>query len=184
MVEMAADQPLESNFFPGLLEGLLGRLGIAVSGENKPFMSSREGTSCLWSSAMCEAVLRTEQREVEMPGSTGLPHCLDFHYEEDFLEKQSQLIPAVFWDPLFIPSMANAAYEVFKPPVLPMASPSAGVDRVPSASSQPEDDGPEPEKSEPSTSKTTQQVQEQVTEASETNSSRADELTPEKKSPP
>ena len=33
MVGMAADRPLESNFFPGLLEGLLGRLGIAAPGE-------------------------------------------------------------------------------------------------------------------------------------------------------
>ena len=33
LVGMAADQPLKSNFFPGLLEGLLGRLGIAAPGE-------------------------------------------------------------------------------------------------------------------------------------------------------
>ena len=33
LVGMAADRPLESNFFPGLLEGLLGSLGIAASGE-------------------------------------------------------------------------------------------------------------------------------------------------------
>ena len=31
LVGMAADRPLESNFFPGLLEGLLGSLGIAAS---------------------------------------------------------------------------------------------------------------------------------------------------------
>ena len=40
MVGMAADQPLESNFFPGLLEGLLGRLGIVALGESKPPTSS------------------------------------------------------------------------------------------------------------------------------------------------
>ena len=162
----------------------MGRLGITVPGENKPPTSSREGVGCLWSSAMRKAVLRTEQREVEMPRSTGLPHCLDLHYEEDFLEKQSHLVPAIFSDLLFIPSMANAAYEVFKPPVLPKASHFAGGDKVSSASSQPEDGGPEPEKSEPSTSKTTQQVQEQVIEALETNLSKANELTPAKESPP
>ena len=32
LVGMAADRPLESNFFPGLLEGLLGSLGIAAPG--------------------------------------------------------------------------------------------------------------------------------------------------------
>ena len=32
LVGMAADRPLKSNFFPGLLEGLLGSLGIAALG--------------------------------------------------------------------------------------------------------------------------------------------------------
>ena len=40
LVGMATDRPLESNFFPGLLEGLLGRLGIAAPGESKPPTSS------------------------------------------------------------------------------------------------------------------------------------------------
>ena len=103
-------------------------------------------------------------------------------------------MPAVFSDPLFIPSMANAVYKAFKPPVLPKASPFTGGCKVPSASSQPEDCGPEPEKSEPerseleksapSTSKTSQWVQEQVTEASDTDSDKTNELTPEKVPPP
>ena len=84
---MAADRPLKSNFFPGLLEGLLGSLGIAAPGEGNPPMSSREGAGHLWSSAMHEAILQIEQREVEAPGAVGLPRCLDLRYEEDFLEK-------------------------------------------------------------------------------------------------
>ena len=39
---LAADQPVESNFFPGTLEGLLGRLSIAAPGETNPPTSSRE----------------------------------------------------------------------------------------------------------------------------------------------
>ena len=89
LVGMAANQPLESNFFPGLLEGLLGRLGIAMPGESKPPTSSREGVGHLWSSAVCEAVLQREHREVETPGTAGLPQCLNLNYGEDFLEKQS-----------------------------------------------------------------------------------------------
>ena len=191
---MATDRPLESNFFPGLLEGFLGRLGIVAPGESNPPTSSREGAGRLWSSAMCEVVLQMEQREVETPGSAGLPQCLDLHYEEDFLKKRSHQVPAVFSDPLFVPSMANAVYKAFKSPVLPKASPSAGGCKVPSVSSQPEDGGSEPEKSElekskpkesnPSTSKTGQQVQEQVTEAPDTDSDKTDELTPEKEPPP
>ena len=87
LVGIAADRPLKSNFFPGLLEGLLGRLGIAAPGERNPPTSSREGAGCLWSSAVCEAISQIEQREVETPGTAGLPQCLDLHYEEDFLEK-------------------------------------------------------------------------------------------------
>ena len=40
LVGMAADRPLKSNFFPGLLEGLLGSLGIAAPGEGNPPTSS------------------------------------------------------------------------------------------------------------------------------------------------
>ena len=143
---------------------------------------------------MHEVILQIEQREVQTPGPVGLPQCLDLHYEEDFLEKQSHQVPAVFSDLLFIPSMANVVYKAFKPPVLPKTSPSASGCKVPSISSQPEDGGPEPEKSvpekselkesAPSTSKTSQRVQEQVTEASNTDSDKTDELTPEKELPP
>ena len=89
--------------------------------------------------------------------------------------------------------MATAVYEAFKPLVLSKASPFPCGGRVPSASSQPEEGGPEPEKSElersepetsaPSTSKTSQQVQEQVTEALDTNSDKTGEPTPEKEPP-
>ena len=87
LVGMAADRPLESNFFPGRLEGLLGRLDIAAPGESKPPTSSREGAGHLWLSAICEAISQIEQREVETPGAAGLPQCLDLRYEEDFLKK-------------------------------------------------------------------------------------------------
>ena len=180
---MAADRPLRSNFFPGLLEGLLGRLGIDAPGEGNPPTSSREGAGHLWSSAMHEAISQIEQREVETQGTAGLPQCLDLCYEEDFLKKQSHQIPAV------IPSMANAVYKVVKPPVVLKTFPSASGRKVPSVSSQPEDGGPKPEvskqkESAPSTPKPSQQVQERVTEASNTDSDKADEPTPEEEQPP
>ena len=186
---MAADRPLKSNFFPGLLEGLLGRLGIDASGEGNPPTSSQEGAGCLWSSAVREAILQIEQREVETPGAAGLPRCLNFRYEEDFPKKRSHQLPLVFLDPLFIPSMAKAVYKVVKPPVVLKALPPTSSRKVPSASNQPEDGGPEPEVSEPkestpSTPKPSQQVQEVVTEASNTDSDKVDEPTPEEEQPP
>ena len=36
MVGLAADRPIKRNFFPGLLEGLLGSLGMAAPGEGNP----------------------------------------------------------------------------------------------------------------------------------------------------
>ena len=189
LVDMAADRPLESNFFPGLLEGLLGSLGIAAPGEGNPPMSSREGAGHLWSSAVCEAILRIEQKEVEAPGAVGLPQCLDLRYEEDFLKKCSHQIPPVFSDPLFIPNMAKAVYKVVKPPVVLKALPSTDSREVPSASNKPEDGGPElevsePKESTPSTSQPCQQVQEQISEASNTDSDKANEPTPEEEQPP
>ena len=125
-----------------------------------------------------------EQRKVETPGSTGLPQSLDLHHEEDFLEKRSHQVPAVFLDPLFVPDMANAVYQVLKPPVLSKASPFAGGSKVPSTSTQPDDDGPEPEMPTQSTSDTGHQVQAQVVEVSDTDSDKTEELATEKESPP
>ena len=188
LVGMAADRPLESNFFPGLLEGLLGSLGIAAPGEGNPPSSSREGAGRAWSSAMCEAISQIEQKEVEAPGAVGLPQSLDLHYEEDFLKKQRHQIPPIFSDPLFIPHMAKAVFKVVKPPVVLKVLPSSNSHEVPSAPNQPEDGGPElevsePKESAPSTSQPCQQVQEQISEASNTDSDKTDDPAPEEEQP-
>ena len=173
LVGLAADRPLKSNFFPGLLEGLLGSLDIAASGEGNPPTSSREGAGHAWSTAVREAISRIEQREVEAPGAVGLPQGLDLCYEEDFLEKQRHQISLIFSDLLFIPNMAKAVFKVVKPPVVLKALPSTSSHEVPSAPNQPEDGGPKLEvlkleESAPSTSQPSQQVQEQISEASDT----------------
>ena len=188
LVGMAADRPLKSNFFPGLLEGLLGSLGIAASREGNPPTSSHEGAGCAWSTAMCEAISQIEQKEVEAPGAVGLPPTLDLRYEEDFLEKQRHQIPPIFLDPLFIPNMAKVVFKVVKPPVVLKALPSTSSHEVPSAPHQPEDGGPKlevskPKESAPSTSKPSLQVQEQISKASNTDSDKADEPTPEEEQP-
>ena len=45
LLGLAADQRLEGNFFSGILEGLLGRLGIAVPGQENPPTSSKGGAA-------------------------------------------------------------------------------------------------------------------------------------------
>ena len=143
MVGLAADRPLECNFFPGLLEGLLGSLGIAAPREGNPPTSSHEGAGHAWSMAVREAISQIEQKDVEAPEAMGLPPNLDLRYGEDFLRKQRHLIPPVFSDPLFIPKMAKAVFKVVKPPVVSKALPSASSREVPSAPHQPEGSGTE-----------------------------------------
>ena len=182
MVGLAADRPIESNFFPGLLEGLLGSLGMAAPGEGNPPTSSRDGAGRAWSTAMREAISRIEQKEVEAPEAVGLPPNLDIRYEEGFLEKQRHLIPPVFSDPLFIPKMAKAVFRVVKPLVVSKALPSACSRKASSAPPQPGGGGPEQqvlklEEPVPSTSQPSLQVQEQISKASNTDSDKADEPT-------
>ena len=188
MVGLAADRPLKSNFFPGLLEGLLGSLGIAAPGEGNPPTSSRDGAGHAWSTAMHEAISQIEQKDVEAPEAVGLPPNLDLHYEEGFLKKQRHLIPPIFSDPLFIPKMAKAVFKVVKPLVVSKALPSASSREASSAPTQPEGGGPEQgviksEEPVPSTSQPSPQVQEQISKASNTDSDKADEPTPEEEPP-
>ena len=42
---VVVDQPMESNFFPGILEGMLGRLSITVPGEKNLPTSAKEGAA-------------------------------------------------------------------------------------------------------------------------------------------
>ena len=85
--------------------------------------------------------------------------------------------------------MAKVVFKVVKPPVVLKALPSASSHEVPSTPHQPEDGGPElevskPEESTPSTSQPSQQVQEQSSGTSDTDSGKADEPTPEEVQPP
>ena len=158
----------------------MGSLGIAAPGEGNPPTSSTDGAGHAWSIAMHQAISWIEQKEVEAPGAVGLPPDLDLCYEEDFLEKQRHLIPPIFSDPLFIPMMAKAVFKVVKPLAVLKALPPAGSHEVPSTPHQPEDSGLElevskPWESAPSTSQTPQQVQEQTSGASNTDSGKADE---------
>ena len=123
---VVADQPVESNFFPGILEGLLGRLSITAPGEKNPPTSAKEGAAQLWASTVLDVVQKMEKRQVrlETSGSLGMPSGLHLNYEEDFLNYQSHQVPGVFTDPLFLPNMVNSVYKLVMPPVLSRAPPS------------------------------------------------------------
>ena len=139
---VAVDQLVESNFFPGILEGLLGRLGIAAHGEKNPSTSAKEGAAQLWASAVLNAVQKMEKRQVrlETSGSSGMPSGLHFNYEEDFLKCRSHQAPGVFTDPLFLPNMVNSVYKLVIPPVLSWALPFAAASDRPTISPESGDD--------------------------------------------
>ena len=188
MVGLAADRPIESNFFPSLLEGLLGSLGTAAPGEGNPPSSSREGAGHAWSTAVHGAISQTEQKEVEAPEVVGLPPKLDLQYKESLLDKQRHLIPPIFSDPIFLPNVAKAVFRVAKPLVVSKVLPAARSHEVSSTPPQPGGSRPEQqvlksEESVPSTSQSTPEVQEQISEASSTNSDGTNEPPPGKELP-
>ena len=139
---VAVDQPMESNFFHGILEGLLGRLSITAHGETNPPTSAKEGAAQLWAFAVLNAVQKMEKRQVrlETSGSSGMPSGLHLNYEEDFLNYQSHQVPAVFTDPLFLPNMVNSVYKLAMPPVLSGAPPFVAAQDCPTISPKLGDD--------------------------------------------
>ena len=139
---VAVDQPVESNFFPGILEGLLGRLGIVAHGEKNPPTSAKEGAARLWASAVLNAVQKMEKRQVrlETSGSSGMPPGLHLNYEEDFLNHQSHHVPGVFTNPLFLPNMINSVYKLVIPPVLSGTLPFAAAQDHPTIPPESGDD--------------------------------------------
>ena len=188
LVDLAADRPIKSNFFPSILEGLLGSLGMATPGESNPPVSSHEGAGRAWSTAVRGAISRTEQKEVEAPQVVGLPPNLDLQYKESLLDKQRHLLPPIFSDPLFLPNVAKAVFRVAKSLVVSKALPAAHSHEVSSAPPQPGGGGPEQQvlklgESIPSTSQSIPEVQEQISEASSTDSDGANEPPLEKEPP-
>ena len=60
LIGLVAHQPLEDNFFPGILEGLAGRLSLVPPGITDPPTSVREGVAHQWAATLKEAIRRIE----------------------------------------------------------------------------------------------------------------------------
>ena len=65
-IGLAADQPLEANFFSGILEGVARRLGLVPPGVPDPPTSARMGVSRQWAATLREAVIKTEGRDINL----------------------------------------------------------------------------------------------------------------------
>ena len=64
MVGLAMDLPLEAIFFPGILDGLTGRLGLMPPGVVDPPTLARAGVMRQWAATLREAVMRNEGRDI------------------------------------------------------------------------------------------------------------------------
>ena len=86
LIALVAHQPRKANFFPGFLERLVGRLGLAPPGVTDPPTSVREGVACHWAATLREAIRRTEGRDIDLRQVTRtvVPHGLHLDYDLDF----------------------------------------------------------------------------------------------------
>ena len=82
MLGLAMDQPLEAILFPGILDGLSGRLSLMPPGVVDPPTSAREGMSRRWAATLREAVMKTEGRDINLDQVT--PHVVHPELHQDY----------------------------------------------------------------------------------------------------
>ena len=96
LVGLAAQQPLEGNFFSDILEGLVGSLGLNQAVEGKFPASTRQGFAQMWAAVVQSSVELTRPRDVGLEPAEGIPRGLHLDYEDDFLTGLVSEIPLVF----------------------------------------------------------------------------------------
>ena len=109
MVGLVMDQPLEANFFPGILEGLAGRLSLMPPGVADPPTSAKAGMSRRWAATLREAVVRTEGRDIDLEQVTHnmIPPGLHLDYGPDFLTRRADDIAPTLTSPLLSGLVSN-----------------------------------------------------------------------------
>ena len=109
LIGLAAHQPLKANLFPGILEGLVGRLGLAPPGITNPPTAVRAGVSCHWAATLRDAIRSTEGRDTDLRQvmSTVVPHGLHLDYDLDFQTRRVDDIAPTLTSPLLPGLVAN-----------------------------------------------------------------------------
>ena len=124
-VGLAADQPLEANFFSGILEGVAGRLGLASPGVPNPPTSARAGVSQQWAATLREAVIKMEGRDINL-GQVAhdvLPPRLHLDYDLDFQSRRVDDIAPTL-SPSLLSSLVDNIRRLEKPEIPRKPAPS------------------------------------------------------------
>ena len=103
------DQPLETIFFPGILDGLTGRLGLIPPGVVDPPTSARAGVSQRWADALREAVARNKGRDIDLEkANPSVVHPgLNLDYDLDFQTRRVSDITPTLTSPLLSGLISN-----------------------------------------------------------------------------
>ena len=109
LIGLVAHQPLEANFFPDILEGLVGRLGFAPPGITDPPASVKEGVACHWAATLKEAIQKMEGRDMELRQvtSTVVPHGCHLDYDLDFQTRRVDGVAPTLTSPLLSGLIGN-----------------------------------------------------------------------------
>ena len=96
------EQPLEANFFPGILEGLAQRLSLMPPGVTDPPTLSRAGMSQQWAATLTEAVRRMEGRDSNPKQATHtmMPPGIHLDYDMNFQSRRVDDIALCLTSPL------------------------------------------------------------------------------------
>ena len=94
LVGLLAQQPIEANLFPGILEGLAGNLGLSPAGMVNPPRSRQEGMMRRWATALRQAAYDPSDTGQGSASST-TPLGLHLDYSMEFRSRRVGDIPPV-----------------------------------------------------------------------------------------
>ena len=109
IIGLGAHLPLEANFFHGILEGLVGRLGLVPPGVINPPTSVQERVAHHWAATLREAIQRTEGRDINLGQVTNtmVPLGLHLGYDLDFQNRRVDDVAPTLTSPLLSGLVGN-----------------------------------------------------------------------------